>query len=312
MRSALAFAEAGIPIFPVRLFRQGERLRKEPYIKQWLSRATTDPRIIEGWWRQFPNAAVGIPLARCGLVVVDADRHPGKPDGVAALVELGDLPPHPIVRTAGGGEHHYFAQTDPPIASNDAFADRGIDVLGTSRFVVGYDLAPLFEIEPPPLADVFRAKTRLKAKSSITETPRCVWDVREGVRPALVSRNSREGRYAWAALQNAFAKLAHWPKKKDDKGVLRRVPGRNNMLNKLAFKMGGLVANGWIAEALVVKVLMRAAAECGLVREDGEAQCLATISSGLQAGLLVPYPQLEPPNPHPILYPQSPHNPGGL
>ena len=65
------------------------------------------------------------------------------------------------------------------------------------------------------------------------------------------------------------------------------------MLNKLAFKMGGLVANGWIDEALVIRVLMLAAADCGLVRDDGEAQCLATIQSGLTAGMQLPYPQLE-------------------
>jgi hypothetical protein len=65
------------------------------------------------------------------------------------------------------------------------------------------------------------------------------------------------------------------------------------MLNKLAFKMGGLVANGWIAEAVVIRVLLLGAAECGLVRDDGEAQCLATIHSGLSAGMQFPYPPLD-------------------
>lgn len=111
---------------------------------------------------------------------------------------------------------------------------------------------------------------------------------------AVVSRNSREGRYAQVALQNAFIKLANWPKERDREGKWKRRPGRNNMLNKLAFKMGGLVANGWIEEELVVKVLMLAAGSSGLLGEDGEEQCLATIGSGLEAGRLLPYPELEP------------------
>lgn len=307
------FAEAGIAIFPVRLFRQGERLRKEPYIKQWQHRATADPRMVEGWWRQFPEALVGIPLAKCGLVVVDADRHPGKPDGVAAFATLGPLPPHPIVRTAGGGEHHFFRQPDPPVPSSNALAHLGIDILGTSRFVVGYDLAPLLAVEAPTLPDLFRAraKSKLVHLALKQETPRCVCEGVSGPASALVSPHSREGRYASAALRNAFAKLAEWPKERVQ-GKWERQPGRNNMLNKLAFKMGGLVANGWIAEAVVVKVLMLAAAECGLLREDGEAQCSATILSGMQAGKLLPYAQLEPlhtPTPHTTS--PTPYTPGG-
>ena len=83
---ALAFAEAGFAVFPVRVFWDGERLRKEPHITKWRDRATTDPGLIAQWWAQWPNAKPGIALR--DLVVVDADRHPGKPDGVAALPSL--------------------------------------------------------------------------------------------------------------------------------------------------------------------------------------------------------------------------------
>jgi Bifunctional DNA primase/polymerase, N-terminal len=132
----LAFAEDGIAIFPVRLLRVGERWRKIPHIDRWQHRASADPRQVEEWWRQWPDALPGIALARCKLVVVDCDRH-GGPDGVAAFAELGPMPPHPIVTTLSNGEHHFFRQPDPPIASNSGFNRLGIDVLGTSRFVVG-------------------------------------------------------------------------------------------------------------------------------------------------------------------------------
>ena len=161
LRRALAFAEAGFPIFPVRLFRDGKKWRKKPHVVDWPNCATANIPQIAEWWERWPLAFPGIPLARCGFVVVDADRHPGKPDGIAALAALGSIPPHPVVATRGGGEHHYFAQPTPPIADNHALASAGIDVLGASRFVVGYDLAPLLAGPVPELPEVFRPKGRL-------------------------------------------------------------------------------------------------------------------------------------------------------
>jgi hypothetical protein len=289
---ALAFAEAGFALFPVRRFHDGLKWRKKPHIKQWQHRASADPRQVEEWWRVWPNALPGIALARCGLVVVDCDRH-GGPDGVAAFAELGPMPPHPIVITPSNGEHRFFAQTDPPITSSDAFAHLGIDILGSSHFVVGYDLAPLLAVAAPVLPEVFRTRRApLKHSAIKQETPTGGW---LGTR-AVVSPNSREGRYAKASLHNAFGKLANWPMVKDEWGKWHPRPGRNTLLNKLAFKMGGLVANGWIDEALVIRVLMLAAKSCRLEREDGEARCLATIASGLRAGIAFPYPPLEGPD----------------
>jgi putative DNA primase/helicase len=77
MRLALAFAEAGYPVIPVKVFRRGNRWRKEPYFKDWAYRATTDANLIKLWWERWPLAMVGVPLARCRYVVVDADRHGG-------------------------------------------------------------------------------------------------------------------------------------------------------------------------------------------------------------------------------------------
>jgi hypothetical protein len=89
--------------------------------------------VIEEWWQLWPQALPGIVLEHYGRVVVDCDRH-GGPDGVAAFEALGPFPPHPIVRTAGNGEQHYFMQTDPPI-TYAVFAE-AIEMLGVGRFVV--------------------------------------------------------------------------------------------------------------------------------------------------------------------------------
>ena len=131
---ALAFAEAGFPVFPVNVFRRAERWRKVPYVADWANAATTDPDKIAEWWMQWPLAMPGLPLERCGLCVVDADRHGGA-DGVATLCELGELPPHPITTTKSGGEHHFFR------APGFTFSKwAGGEVLGIGRFVVGYSV----------------------------------------------------------------------------------------------------------------------------------------------------------------------------
>jgi hypothetical protein len=44
---ALAFAEAGFPIFPVNVFRRADRWAKVPHVAQWAQTATTDPQHFE-------------------------------------------------------------------------------------------------------------------------------------------------------------------------------------------------------------------------------------------------------------------------
>lgn len=173
--SALLFATHSVPIFPVRAYRVGEHWRKQPHIRDWSARATTSAAQIEEWWRNWPDAVVGVPLARVGLVVIDADRH-GGPDGVAALQAI-DLPPHQFVSTDleclgkfTGGEHHFFRQPSPPI---DFIAWEGGQVLGHGRMVVAYDLAPFITPAPVLPRDLLDRLPRANAgKHASKNTPR--------------------------------------------------------------------------------------------------------------------------------------------
>src|SRR5262249_42082320 len=80
-------------------------------------------------------------LGRASLVVIDADRH-GGPDGVAALGALAaeqvEWPLHPIVLTAGGGEHHVFRQRtgEPPFGNGAGDLPPGLDVRGRGGWIV--------------------------------------------------------------------------------------------------------------------------------------------------------------------------------
>jgi len=65
-----------------------------------------------------------------------------------------------------------------------------------------------------------------------------------------------------------------------------QVGTRNATLNWGSFQFGKMIAEGVIARHVAEQFLKEAAQACGLWREDGTAQCMATIKSGLDAGII--------------------------
>jgi hypothetical protein len=61
--------------------------------------------------------------------------------------------------------------------------------------------------------------------------------------------------------------------------------GRNATLNGAAWTLGRWIAAGALDQTSVEDGLYLAAEQNGLVADDGERQCWATIRSGLAAGL---------------------------
>lgn len=61
--------------------------------------------------------------------------------------------------------------------------------------------------------------------------------------------------------------------------------GRNNELSYLAWRLAQLIPNGLVDELTVRDKLWDAAQACGLVAEDGESKCLATIDGGVRRGI---------------------------
>jgi hypothetical protein len=87
-----------------------------------------------------------------------------------------------------------------------------------------------------------------------------------------------ERNYAFRSLRNDAAELWACPE-----------GSRNIKLNALAFSMGRQIARGWIARDRVEEFLLRACKANGLFKNDGEAQCVLTIASGINAGMKRPY-----------------------
>ena len=92
----------------------------------------------------------------------------------------------------------------------------------------------------------------------------------------------REQKYAMAALHNCAHELAE----------MAPNSGRNDKLNKIAFRLGTMAARRWIDARQVEKTLYAAAGTCGLAVEDGARATLATLRSGLGDGLKAPHPDL--------------------
>jgi hypothetical protein len=274
---AVGLAEVGLAVMPVRLHRLGGKWRKDPLIKNWKERASADPTLVAGWWRQYPWAVPGIVLEMSGLVVVDADRHPGGPDGVAALARIEGLPPHPVIATRGGGEHHYFRQPEPPI-SFGRWA--GGEVLGTSKFAVAYGMVDPAEVPELP-GWVLRALPRVRATQSIGEAhTQDIGEKHINMRPVPRTQSSSNPSFVQSTLSAPVrsARLVRC--------VEHSAPGnRNNLLHWAACRFGNMVGEGKLQRNVAEHLLISAAKTCGLWREDGEAQCRATIRSGLDVGI---------------------------
>ena len=142
LAAAIRQAEAGIPIFPAKIFRRddSERWSKKPFITGWQNKATTHKEIIRGWWSQFPDAVPAISLADVSLVAIDVDQHESA-DGISAftaLIDGHDLPVGPVTHTASGGLHYIFRQpeTGERLGNGKGELPRGVDVRGDGGFIV--------------------------------------------------------------------------------------------------------------------------------------------------------------------------------
>jgi Bifunctional DNA primase/polymerase, N-terminal len=281
LRVALHLAQSGLRIFPARPARKASGgWNKPPYISSWRSLATTGSIQINHWWEDYPDAIPAIPCR--DFVVLDADRHAGGSDGVAALARLieghGEWPFPPVVLTPGGGLHFYFQQTDPPLGNRTGTLPDGLDVRGAGGYVIGPGAVlpdgtcwRIDNSQPDELPRLPKWLERLICADKIEKVG--------GVGVSGASVTVREKRYAETALEGAAHEVEIAPTGK-----------RNKILNSVSYRLGRMVGAGWIERNFVAARLLSAA--INLTREDGEAAVKATIQSGLKAGQRQPHPDL--------------------
>jgi hypothetical protein len=274
LSAALSIAEEGWLVLPC--VPGGERA-KAPLIARGHLAASGDPQKIRRWWGRWPDAMLGLAI-RSDLVVFDVDPRNG--GSVEALERcLGPLPTTLTVWSGrgDGGCHLYFARPPGPLSA--------------WRIPVGIDLKlDGYCIAPPSLHPDTRKPYRWEAVAHALLPRRAVeamiprqWgaplasdrDSADRV-PAVAAVYTRGSAYGRAALLIEAAAVADTPS------------GRNNRLHLAAFRCGQLIAAGHLSGSFTFGTLLDAATECGLVDDDGDTSCRATIISGIDAGLRRP------------------------
>jgi putative DNA primase/helicase len=305
LRYALDYAAQGWPVLPCDP-SSGPRC-KRPLVPRdhdeagqaiprtgGLFKASTDEGQLRSWWLCQPDALIGVRTGQAsGIFVIDLDvpKAPGQPDGVAAWTALaeqhGGIPSTRIHRSPSGGMHVYFRwREDRPVTNREGRLPSGINVRGEG----GYIIVPPSRLSNGGSYEVLEQSGDVV----IAEAPDWLYSllVEPSKRPQngcndpakpgndhlpAGDRSAISPRYADAALEAEV------------QAVVGAEPGsRNTALNRAAFSLGTLVASGALAESAIRDRLVEAATLCGLVEGDGLEAVLATIDSGLAAGIKNP------------------------
>jgi hypothetical protein len=176
LAAALAYADRGWPVFPV-------RVDKTPLTAHGFHDATTDRELVKFYWRQHPTAGVGIATgATAGIVVLDEDTPKGGARGRIQLEQrLGKLPPTYEVLSGGGGRHYYFAHPGGTVPCSVGELGTGLDVRGDGGYIVAagsphqsgrpYKLLHERELAPWPAALSDRVRKTKAASLPAAEIP---------------------------------------------------------------------------------------------------------------------------------------------
>jgi hypothetical protein len=268
--TASALAALGLAVFPV---RPG---RKEPALRDWQERATTDPGEASRLFGGGQNFNIGVATGkRSGVFVLDIDRK--AVDGLTTLAELEDqhgmLPETWEVHTPSGGSHLWFAcPADRRIGNRAGFAP-ALDIRGEGGFVV----AP-----PSTIGNRAYRWSRPPTREALAEAPQWLVDLAAPPRPSAPPKpptrlpaagNGRLARYVAAALVREVENVETAPAGR-----------RNQTLFQAAANLGELVGAGLLRAEMVEASLSVAAEMCGLTHDDGRQAVATTISSGLRRG----------------------------
>lgn len=325
-QAALQIVRRGWPVFPCRerdeawrnaAGKTGLFKAKAPYTGKGLKDATTDEARILTWWRQHPEAMIGLPMGGTGCFAIDfdprvedvVDPETGEITGqrewtleelkAALEAQIGvPLPPSLTARTPSGGVHVWFRQPEgAPIRNRGNLPDH-VDVRGDG----GYVVAPPSLLVDGSLSGATAGEYRWISRrgdwrddAAIAEAPAELVDVLRAPKgrpsperaagPAARTGPSTAARAE--AAGDAVRRYALSALDAECRAIRGAASGRrNHQLNESAFKIATLVAAGAL-DAGVARSSVEAAARDNPGRDDAGA-LEATISSGWTAGLNSP------------------------
>lgn len=274
------YVAQGWPVFPCRSHAEenvdqatGEIItlgEKTPLTPNGFKGATRFPRIIERWWSDWPDAAVGLPTGeKTGFFALDIDNKPGGANGFDWLAEMeaehGPLPDTARVTSPNGGLHIYFKYVVG--TRNRGALGAGVDI----RSEGGYVLAA-----GSTMANGRSYKWETDTRE-ISDAPAWLLDL---LLPKSAPAHTQysisaatNNAYVDAAVDRELADLAGAP-----------MGTRNNALNDAAFSIGTIVGAGALGEAEARALLQDVARGWG----RDWSRCCKTIENGLKAGIQNP------------------------
>ncbi len=274
------YVAQGWPVFPCRSHAEenvdqatGEIItlgEKTPLTPNGFKGATRFPRIIERWWSDWPDAAVGLPTGeKTGFFALDIDNKPGGANGFDWLAEMeaehGPLPDTARVTSPNAGLHIYFKYVVG--TRNRGALGAGVDI----RSEGGYVLAA--------------GSTMANGRSYKWETDtREIADAPAWLLDLLLPKSApAHTQYSLsAATNNAYVDAAVDRELADLAGA--PMGTRNNALNDAAFSIGTIVGAGALSEAEARALLQDVARGWG----RDWSRCCKTIENGLKAGIQNP------------------------
>ena len=242
--------------------------QKRP-LTQWNRTARQDAD-IKGW------QLVGVPTGSVsGFDVLDVDVA-----GLGWLDSVWDrLPPTRAHATRSGGRHFFFRHVDGLRNSVSRIAD-GVDVRADGGFVIWWP----------------RQGLRVLSDAEIAQWPAWLLELARGSVQVAAWQGGEDrvdvgmGERRHAAISTSIRveptlNLRARCKVIQCKVEQAQVGERNRLLHWAACRFGEMIFEGVIKPDVVVLLLESSAKICGLWRDDGAAQCRATIKSGIAAGI---------------------------
>lgn len=267
IESALGLAKRGLHVFALR------PREKVPATEHGCKDASVEVETVRAMWRD-PACNVGIATGYASDVfVLDVDGEDGARSFEVLQDQNGQLPRTPEAITARG-RHVYFRYpgAEVEIRNSAKKVAPGIDIRTDGGYVVA----------PPsihPSGDVYRwAEGRSPFEMPFAPAPD--WLIAKLVKKSEPKReyapdrdHSGHTKYGAAALDAECRDLAS-----------THEGGRNDKLNRVAFRIGQLICARHLSSASALSDLRHAAEACGLEKREAEQ----TIASGLRAGMDTP------------------------
>jgi hypothetical protein len=126
--AAISYARKGISVFPCK------PRSKEPLIKDWQNKATTDEDQVRAWWSKWPDANIGVPTGLSnGFITLDIDE-----GGEETLKKNGWTTPLTVMVKTADGFHAYFKHPGSYVKNRtgDGALDSGVEVKGDGGYVM--------------------------------------------------------------------------------------------------------------------------------------------------------------------------------